>query len=40
MDQNNANNSNGKDPKKKVVRIRFNLSWFYILLIAGIAWML
>ena len=37
MNQQNTGN-NGKDPRKKVVRI--NLTWFYILLIGGIAWML
>ena len=34
------NNKDGKDPKRKVVRIRFNFSWFYLLLIMAIGWML
>ena len=32
------NNENG--PRKKVYRIRFNFSWFYLLLIFGIGWLL
>ena len=41
MAENTDNNKNdGKDPKRKVVRIRFNFSWFYILLILAIGWML
>ncbi len=30
----------GKDPRRNVVRIRFNFSWFYLLLILGLGWML
>ena len=41
MAENTDNNKNDeKDPKRKVVRIRFNFSWFYILLILAIGWML
>ena len=33
-------NNNNRDPKRKVVRVRINFSWFYILLIVAIGWML
>ena len=36
----NNNNKDDKDPKHKIVRIRFNFSWFYLLLIVAIGWML
>ncbi|MDO5443314.1 MAG: AAA family ATPase, partial [Bacteroidia bacterium] len=36
----NTNKNNGKEPKKKVIRIRINFSWFYFLLIVAIGWML
>ncbi|MBQ6286097.1 MAG: ATP-dependent zinc metalloprotease FtsH [Bacteroidales bacterium] len=32
--------NNTQDPNRKTVRIRFNFSWFYILLIMGIGWLL
>ena len=32
--------NNEQEPRRKVVRIRFNFSWFYILLILAIGWML
>ena len=32
--------NNDKDPRRKVVRVRFNFSWFYLLLILGIGWLL
>ena len=36
-----SNNVNGGNrPRKKIVRINLSLSWLYILLIAGIIWML
>ena len=37
-DNNESKNQN--NPKKKIVRIRINFSWFYILLILAIGWML
>ena len=37
---NNSNTPNGKDPQRKVIRVRFNFSWFYLLLILGIGWLL
>lgn len=37
---NKPNDMKGKDPKRKVVRIRINFSWFYFLLIIAIGWML
>ena len=42
MAENTGNNDrkDGKDPKRKVVRVRVNFSWFYILLILAIGWML
>ena len=40
MAENNDNNKDGQDPRKKVVRVRFNFSWFYLLLIFAIGWML
>jgi len=32
-------NSNN-DPKRKVIRVRFNFSWIYLLLVLGIGWLL
>ena len=42
MAENSENNDrkDEKDPKRKVVRVRINFSWFYILLILAIGWML
>ena len=40
MAENTDNNKNGKDPRKKTVRIKVNFSWFYLLLIFAIGWML
>ena len=42
MAENSENNDrkDGKDPKRKVVRVRVNFSWFYLLLILAIGWML
>ena len=43
MAENNENNNqgkDGKDPRKKMVRVRINFSWFYLLLIFAIGWML
>ncbi|MBO4918509.1 MAG: ATP-dependent zinc metalloprotease FtsH [Bacteroidales bacterium] len=37
---NNNQGKDGKDPKRKVVRVRINFSWFYLLLIFAIGWML
>ena len=37
---NNSNTPNGKDPQRKVIRVRFNFSWFYLILILGIGWLL
>ncbi len=37
---NNANMPNGNDPRRKVIRVRFNFSWLYIILILGIGWLL
>ena len=37
---NTQNNKDGKDPKKKIIRIRINFSWFYFILIIAIGWML
>ena len=37
---NTPNNKNGKDPKRKVIRVRINFSWFYFILILAIGWML
>lgn len=36
----NNESKNQKNPKRKIVRIRINFSWFYILLILAIGWML
>ena len=33
-------NSGEKEPRRKVYRVRFNFSWFYLLLIFGIGWLL
>lgn len=35
-----ANKKNNTQPRKKIIRINIGLSWLYILLIAGIIWML
>lgn len=32
--------NNANEPNRKVVKIRFNFSWFYLLLIIGIGWLL
>ncbi len=37
---NNANLPNGNDPRRKVIRVRFNFSWLYLILILGIGWLL
>jgi len=37
---NNNDRNGGKDPKRKTIHMRFNFSWFYILLIIAIGWML
>ena len=37
---NNSNTPNGNEPRKKVIRVRFNFSWLYLILILGIGWML
>lgn len=37
---NNPNMPNGNDPKRKVIRVRFNFSWLYLILILGIGWLL
>ena len=37
---NNNRGNDGKDPRRKMVRIRLNFSWFYLLLIFAIGWML
>ena len=37
---NNSNTPNGKGPQRKVIRVRFNFSWFYLILILGIGWLL
>ncbi|MGN0202604.1 MAG: ATP-dependent zinc metalloprotease FtsH [Candidatus Cryptobacteroides sp.] len=37
---NKSGQNNGKDPQKRIVRIRFNFTWFYLLLILGIGWLL
>ncbi len=37
---NNANSPQGNDPRRKVIRVRFNFSWLYIILILGIGWLL
>ena len=34
------NNNNSKDPRRKIVKVRINLSWLYLLLLIGIGWML
>ena len=35
-----ANKKNNSQPRKKIIRLNIGLSWLYILLIAGIIWML
>lgn len=35
-----ANKKNNSQPRKKIIKINIGLSWLYILLIAGIIWML
>ena len=37
---NNRNPQNPQDPKRKIVKVRINLSWLYQLLLVGIGWML
>ena len=37
---NNSNMPNGNDPRRKVIRVRFNFSWLYLILILGIGWLL
>lgn len=37
---NNANSPKGNDPRRKVIRVRFNFSWLYLILILGIGWLL
>ena len=37
---NNGNGQDGKDPRRKPVRVKVNFSWFYLLLIFAIGWML
>ena len=32
--------NNNNDPKRKVIRVRFNFSWIYLLLVLGIGWLL
>jgi len=32
--------NNNNDPKRKVIRLRFNFSWIYLLLVLGIGWLL
>lgn len=39
MSNSNSKN-NGSNQDRKIVRLRFNLSWFYLLLILGIGWLL
>ena len=42
MATNKSNNKKGggKKGKQKVVRVRINLSWLYLLLLVGIGWMM
>jgi len=40
MPNNNTFPNGGNDPKRKTVKIRFNFSWLYILLILGIGFLL
>ena len=37
---NNSNTPQGNDPRRKVIRVRFNFSWLYLILILGIGWLL
>jgi len=37
---NNTNMPKGNDPRRKVIRVRFNFSWLYLILILGIGWLL
>ena len=32
--------NNNNDPKRRVIRVRFNFSWIYLLLVLGIGWLL
>ncbi len=32
--------NNNNEPRRRVYRVRFNFSWFYIILILGIGWLL
>ena len=36
----NTENKDPKEPKRKIIRVRLNISWLYILLIGAIIWML
>lgn len=40
QNQNQQNNNKGKQPKRKIIKVRLNLSWLYFLLIFGIGYML
>ena len=40
MAENNNKGNNSQDPRRKIVKIRLNLSWLYLLLLIGIGWML
>jgi len=39
MEENDPKQNNNKDPERRTFRVKFNLSWFYILLLIGIVWM-
>jgi len=34
------NNGDSGDPKRKIIKVKFNFSWLYIILLLGIVWML
>ena len=38
-DNESRQNNESNEPRRKPVRIKFNISWFYLLLLAGIVWM-
>ena len=40
MADNNNKGQNPQDPRRKIVKVRINLSWLYLLLLIGIGWML
>ena len=40
MAESNNKGNNSQDPRRKIVKIRLNLSWLYLLLLIGIGWML